>query len=207
MPIYSHSSIPKLPPICFIHIPKAGGTTVESFFSAAGFNGFLDPQTYREIKKYMRNAPAHFDYDQLSGLFKLEYMYVFAVIRNPLNRFISHYLWAASKSNLRDKVVSMSISEYAKYAFDRYSENPNFFSSHIKPQVDFVGPKVNDIFKLEDGLELAIKSVLKACGLKADKQIILPTENKSSSNKPKIDSNTEHLIYDFYKKDFEVFNY
>ena len=52
----------------FIHIPKCGGTTIETLFEQLKFNTFLAPKDYRAVRKYLKLPPAHFDLSLIENI-------------------------------------------------------------------------------------------------------------------------------------------
>jgi hypothetical protein len=194
------------------HIPKTGGTAVSHFFHTK-----LGAQMYygiemHSIRPLTRCPPQHYHYAILNELFLLERATVsFCVVRNPITRIESDYIWAMTKSTMKDRW--MSFDDWISYVFDGYTRNPYFLANHIRPQYEFTGPKINKIFKYEDGLSVAIKHVLELAGVPLNSEVVLDEINTRKESISNTGSNivmrdeTREKIMNFYNKDFEFFGY
>ena len=191
----------------FIHIPKTGGTTIEKFFQSIGLKPYGVPENYWFVRQYMRVPPAHFDIKILDTLFSLDKIYSFAVVRDPLDRSISDFKWARSKSPSAEIFKNMGFEEFISYAWDRYKNDEYFLANHIKPQSLFISEKVTKVFRFEDGLEKAVLSVLSSLGLELKIHLKLPTLNKSAGTAPNVSERAKALVRDMYKSDYENFGY
>lgn len=194
------------------HIPKTGGTAVSHFFQTK-----LGAQMYygtemHSIRPLMRCPPQHYHYAILDELFHLEKATVsFCIVRNPIARIESDYVWAMTKSTMRDRW--MSFDDWISYVFEVYTRNPYFLANHIRPQHEFVGPKIKKFFKYEDGLNVAIKHVLELAGVPLNGEVVLDelnTRERSISGAGSdivMGDETRQKIIGFYNKDFELFGY
>jgi len=78
--------------ILFIHVPKAGGTSIEAFFEANGFKtAYLDrggsPESLNAVR---RCSPQHMHAALLEALFDPDmFDYVFMTVRHPVRRLLS----------------------------------------------------------------------------------------------------------------------
>jgi hypothetical protein len=207
MPLYQLRKGEKEKTFLFIHVPKTGGTAIETYFRAIGFAGYFDPPTYMPVRPYLKVPPTHYDYGALNRLYKLDALYSFAVVRHPVRRMVSEYKWALEKSTATTKLAGMSFADYLTFMFDQYRRDDNVASGHFKPQVRFVGDKVSKIFKYEDGLESIIAHVLKDIGLKLEGQVKLPVINNTSAGKVIPTALEIEAIREFYAEDFAAFGY
>ena len=179
MPLYQYRKNDSEKTFLFIHVPKTGGTAVETFFRGVGLTGYFDPPTYVPVRPYLKVPPAHYDYEVLRRLFELDSLYSFAIVRHPVKRMISQYKWAIEKSTRASTFAQMTFSEFIRLMFAEYRKNENLSAGHYKPQVRFVGEKVTNIFKYEAGLEVIIRRVLEDIGFKPQGQLKLPIVNNS----------------------------
>tara|TARA_B100000700_G_scaffold3300_1_gene3874 strand:- start:4189 stop:4845 length:657 start_codon:yes stop_codon:yes gene_type:complete len=197
-----------------IHIPKTGGTTLEHFFSSIGLRSFGAGHEYMFVRPYLKSPPNHYDMKILEQLYIFEGLYSFAITRDPIKRLYSQYQWARSNSNHIDTFIKMTFEQFVIDSFEKYSSDEYYMANYIKPQHHFISDKVTRIFKLEDGLENAIKTVFK------DLQIILKFKNKDGDLKlphinksqpynkdQEINDNVIKMIKDFYKEDYEKLGY
>ncbi len=140
----------------------------------------------------------------------------FTFVRNPYDRLVSCY---------EDKIMSDRKKEdlliknelYKKMPFKEfvkaiYSISDIRADQHIKSQYFFVADRkgnllVDFIGKFEN-LQDDYKKICKKLGIKKPKK--LPTKNKSKRKKDYreyYDKETKRLVYERYKKDFEMFGY
>ena len=98
MPLYQLRKGKTEKTVLFIHVPKTGGTAIETYFRAIGFAGYFDPPTYMPVRPYLKVPPTHYDYGVLKRLYNLDALYSFAVVRHPVRRMVSEYRWALEKS-------------------------------------------------------------------------------------------------------------
>jgi len=207
MPLYQLRKGETEKSFLFIHVPKTGGTAIETYFRGIGLAGYFDPPTYMPVRPYLKVPPAHYDYGVLNRLYNLDALYSFAVVRHPVRRMVSEYKWALEKSNATAKLAGMSFADYLAFMFEQYRRDENVAAGHFKPQVRFVGDKVSKIFKYEAGLESIIGHVLQDVGLRFDGQVKLPVVNNTSGDKVVPTPDEVGAIRAFYAEDFAAFGY
>lgn len=207
MPLYQYRKGELEKTFLFIHVPKTGGTAIETYFRGIGLTGFFDPATYMPVRPYLKVPPAHYDYGVLNRLYNLESLYSFAVVRHPVQRMISEYKWALEKSSGAASLAGKSFADYIRLMLESYKRDENVAAGHFKPQIRFVGDKVSKIFKYEAGLENIISHVLRDVGLIFDGQVRLPVVNKTSHSAVVPTVEDVALIRDFYDADFKAFGY
>jgi hypothetical protein len=172
-----------------------------------GLSSFYDPMSYRAIRPYLKIPPTHFDYDMCEKLFRLERIYSFAIVRNPIHRMVSEYRWAVEKSTLPDNVKKYNFSEFVKFAFEKYEKDENFLAGHLKPQRRFVGSKLSKSFKYENGLNAIVAEVFRDTGLKPLGKIDIPVVNRSGRQSVYIKDADVEAIQRMYSEDFRLFDY
>lgn len=207
MPLYQLRKGKTEKTVLFIHVPKTGGTAIETYFRAIGFAGYFDPPTYMPVRPYLKVPPTHYDYGVLKRLYNLDALYSFAVVRHPVRRMVSEYRWALEKSTASEKLSKMDFGQYLRFMFEQFKRDENLASGHFKPQVRFVGEKVSKIFKYEAGLENIIKHVMKDVGFMIDGQVRLPTVNNTSPRKVVPTEGDIALIREAFAEDFTAFGY
>ncbi len=120
-------------PIYFMHVPKCGGTTIDQIFlklskvlGSFNFSRFSYNQEKNNKKffiegltnDYPRYISGHLDFNftkNLKNVFKC------TIIRNPLDRTLSHYKFALFKLN--KKPTEYSLVDYIKDETDNYRDN------------------------------------------------------------------------------------
>lgn len=189
--------------ILFIHIPKTGGSSIETFFS-----------NYMNINL----KKIHFNKDILwgreRGKNKLEYRHltmkqvfeflnysindfdgIFTIVREPIKRFQSFCNWKNKDPNtIITKINNINnINNWTKCFFLSQYNYIEGYEKYIK------------IYKFEDGINIIINKIIKDYNLdiQLDRNI---HENKSKYNK-NINDNIKSELYVKFKKDFEYFNY
>lgn len=207
MPLYQYRKGEQERTLLFIHVPKTGGTAVETFLRGIGFTGYFDPPTYMPVRQYLRIPPAHYDYGVSARLFNLDRLYSFAIVRHPVKRMISEYKWALERATDAEKLSQMDFGQYLRLRLEQYKKDENQVSGHFKPQVRFVGEKVTKIFKYEAGLESIIRHVLRDIGLNHEGMPPLPVINNSSGRVVIPTASDLALIGDVYAEDFAAFGY
>ncbi|MCA3554397.1 sulfotransferase family 2 domain-containing protein [Aestuariivirga sp.] len=207
MPLYQYRKDPFERTFLFIHVPKTGGTAIETFFRGVGLAGYFDPPAYAPVRPYIKVPPAHYDYEVLSRLFELDRLYSFAIVRDPVRRMVSQYKWAAEKSTQAETIAKMDFGSFLRLMFAEYRRDENVAAGHFKPQVRFVGAKVTKIFRYEAGLETIIRQVLEDVGFKPQGELRLPMVNTSSARKVEPTAADIALIRDVYAEDCKAFGY
>jgi hypothetical protein len=207
MPLYQYRTQDRETTFLFIHVPKTGGTAIETHLRSIGLTGYFDPPTYMPVRPYLKVPPAHYDYGYLNRLFDLTRLYSFAVVRHPVKRMISEYKWALEVSTLKGPLAQMDFSGFIRRSFEEYRRDENVLSGHFKPQVRFVGEKVTKIFKYEAGLDNVVRHVLRDVGLTFSSEMKIPVVNSTSSRKVVPSDSDIDLIREVYAEDFKAFGY
>jgi len=174
--------------LIFVHIPKTGGTSINSML---GFPGDNKP----ELLFGTPTALQHLTLDQIkTKIPKEQYTNYkkFTIVRNPYDRAVSEFCWLKKHNTINQEVT-----------FKVFCKNLDSLCSpkHSIPQHCFVNNDIDFILRFED-INSEIKKVLP--------NKTLPHKQRSRSNsdyKKFYCDETKRIIYDKYKKDFEVFNY
>lgn len=197
----------------FVHIPKAGGTSIENLLwpdfstrtEADLWMGFVKPF----YNKYQTGGLQHLLATQIReevGQAIFQEYYKFSVVRNPFTKTVSQYLYMSRREDLRDFLNMKKNATFIEY-LHLISQK-----EHVqwKPQVDFVldennKPLLDDIIKLEKIKEnyayLTSKVGVSFNGLshhnKGNYEAFKDYHTKESID----------IISEIYKKDIEYFNY
>lgn len=210
MPYFKNDNIN----ILFIHIPKTGGSSFETYLSKkyniklnynSLFSSFtntilpdnlknisLQHQTYNNIKKY-------------SDILKINFtnIKIISFVRNPYERIISDlFFWNLIDKNTDINIIPNIILKYIK-------ENPNKYDNHNIPQNKFLVNEDNKLYsdiiiiKMENLNEELIKNGFNDFQNKHEQKNKYGKLNYYNYlNKESI-----KLINNHYAKDFELFNY
>jgi hypothetical protein len=188
--------------ILFIHIPKAGGTSIEDWLRQVCPLSFHNSR----VGHGLPCVPQHFHAELLDYLFDESFIdYSFAVVRNPYWRLLSEYNYRMSHRRRHQAVFPRpSFRRWVTSTLSRYARNQYVYSNHIRPQVQFLFPDT-EVFRLEDGLDVMKKRLAEVLGSIPRSEIL--QRNQSVPLVESIDKGTAAIIQDFYAEDFAKFGY
>ena len=201
----------------FLHIPKAAGTSIERFLRQ------IDSEIPQKILR--KRGFSHFLNDHLD-------YYVFSFVRNPYDRFVSAWKWGELKFSKESglpfyhKERGVSFEEYVLLTtdLDYRKDNKNLWSEydeyHTLPQFEFFphlngghyfSDKINPDFTCDfigkfENLNEGFNEVCSSIGAT---ELKLPHAYNSKTFKQPHQWTYElkEKVYNYYKKDFELFNY
>jgi hypothetical protein len=202
--------------VLFSHIPKTGGTTLAKLFAKIGFEEHC--KTSMHLKHIYKCPPTYLHYTVLDSLFEIDqFTTSFAIVRNPESRIISDFKWAMTRTDFaRDRGYTHrsqlpNINDWINAQLKHVVHDPYLLSNHIRPQHQFVGPKIQHVFKFENGLEDPILKVLSKCNvnISTPKGEILTRSNNTQrvALDTVLTTETKQKIRHFYAEDYERFNY
>jgi hypothetical protein len=207
MPVYRRNGRAVL----FIHVPKTGGTSVEQLFKASGWEpAYLDTKVGPGSLNYLSwCSPQHLHGTLLQSLLRLDrFDLVFTVVRDPVARFRSEYVWRTRK---RDDVSTGAdaVNKWLLKSMASYRKNPYLYDNHFRPQHEFLVPGTT-VLKLEDGLAEALKDLSDThdLGLEGEPERFRDSQtNSRKSRDVEVSTGTKLLLRKLYKKDFSTFGY
>ena len=197
----------------FSHIPKCGGSSVENFL--AQFSDsivFLDSNFLTHKNTWSASSPQHIDGLSLNRLFKDKsfFDFYFAIVRDPISRFKSSFMFQKHIENKIHKDVSInehiSLIKNEKISLFGYCDN------HFLPMVYFLMPNTEyKVFKIEEGLE-NFKKWFEVNIYKQNINLEIPKLNSSSKEIKQMEDynlNEESInsLKIIYKEDYETFKY
>mgnify|MGYP002623369837 CR=1 FL=1 len=188
--------------VLFLHIPKAGGTSIETWLSAHSGESFrLSRKT-----PLLPCVPQHFHGELIDLLFAPGFFdYSFCVTRNPFRRLLSEYNYRMSHRKRRERIFpTPDFATWVRRTFRRYRRDPFVYSNHIRPQSEF---RIDgtEVFRLEDGLQALQARLVELTGVGLPEAI--PEANRSAIRETNIDPKIVGEIYEFYRDDFRTFGY
>ena len=177
----------------FIHIPKTAGTSV------------LDITA--KNKNYLCKLHDNIHTLNIQHISQFRTMFSFCIVRNPYERTISAYNFLKNKCanlNAIEKSYKIMLSKYE--TFMNFLEDLPILQTkiiHLVPQYKFVCDDqgnilVNSVIKMENLSELQIIDPI---------FVHLPHSNKSKKSMINLTQEMKQIIYNVYKKDFEIFQY
>lgn len=174
----------------FVHISKTGGTSVIKALQNACGNDIeyipeLDHITPQEIRKF-------YPYDFSNYIF-------IAIVRHPLELLYSYYCYKRGNTqNLSELCNVLNFKDFVKYWYI------STFGEYLLDQGQHTFTKKNTkIFKLENLNETLPKFFKETFGI----DFLLQHINKSRKESILFSNKTRKLVYDKFKKDFDLFNY
>ena len=192
--------------ITFLHIPKTGGTTIESWLNESGKYQqiFFSQKTLQD----MLVTPQHLGSPTLTELTRtLErpFEYKFAVVRNPFDRIISEFFY-------RIKLGSIQLGERAESLFSpwvinslkNYKKNHQVLDNHLRPQTYYVNADV-EIFKFEDGIKNILDTVGKRIGMQGNGEV--KPQKVGEKKSVRWSPTAIKMVLELYSQDFDRFDY
>jgi hypothetical protein len=187
----------------FIHIPKTGGSSIENYLSNF-YNVKLDKNSLvsRNQESFERCSLQHLDLSTIMNHFKVEpnNLFIFTVVRNPYDRFMSALFY---HNLIHPEMTPKEILKAAKNCIENIDEYNLRFDQHFRPQCKYIDEKYN--------VKILHTETLKQDMIKLGFNNFLLNSNQ---NKHKIKDYTQYLfpellklINEYYKKDFETFDY
>ncbi len=144
--------------VLFVHVPKAGGSTLERLFAKSGWTtGYRDPKLGAgSMNSLRRVSPQHMHRPMLEQLFRLDlFDAVFMTVREPLARFRSEF---AMRNSDRVSASATQVEAWYDDAFREYRRDPFVYDNHLRPQWEFHLPG-SHVYRLEDGLEATVRDL------------------------------------------------
>ena len=194
--------------IIFIHIPKTGGSTIESNLDLKKSENGWGTHKF----KFYPNKKAFQHFIWSDYIFKLgeetcNKYYKFTIVRHPVSRFISEYYWnpeGRKKCSFDDFLIKAENIVKNKLFKHRIGD-------HFQSQSSFIfdsnnNCKVDKIFRFENynKVIMYIKELLNEKDKKI-KSINVCKKNEKLSFIPSIKQMSK--IYDLYKEDYDNFGY
>jgi hypothetical protein len=198
--------------ILFIHIPKAGGTSMRHMLIEEGWNEIENPLIPDHMRTEILGDPrSNHQHKTLTGLWKKDWEYEFAIVRNPYERFFSqvkhiykvmqnHFPDAQSTIDMFDKVYHINFPELGIGLDD----------NHFRPQHHFVD-KDTEVFKFEDQAGSLMTTLVKKNIISSDRTF--PHKNVTFKDSPSVIvhwplvEDIHNKFLSFYQYDFENFEY
>jgi len=216
----------------FVHVPKAGGTSVELFFlrNVCGYPDFQERNMFRQfITKYGGRINAsryhfgqptpeilptgetqHLSAWQLKAWNDKAFTgskYTFAFVRNPFHKFVSEVIW--KRERLPGKVNMTFEQQIRAMEMEYQRNNMKIRTPHNAPQWKFVYDEkdnliVDDVFRLEE-MDKAQKVISEKLGI----PINFGHENRTARKdyKEYLNANLVKQLKPLIQKDMEVFGY
>jgi hypothetical protein len=191
----------------FVHVPKAGGTSIET-------SSLFSDQS-RRLGEYVGGHLSAIEYQRLYP-FEFEHYFKFAFVRNPYDRLVSafHYLSSFKDGNEHDRYIyEKYIKKYGKdfkwFCIDFLNLESIYEVIHLKPQYEFIcdrnGNLLVDFIGKIERLNKDFLCIKKHTSWSGDISHRLKTKHKHYSCYYSKD--TYEIVTNLYKKDLVLLNY
>lgn len=183
--------------IAYIHIPKTGGTSIETWLSSCGEMSYYSTV----VPTFLKCSPQHFTLSYLQLLEPEMTTDIFSIVRDPYDRAESEYFYRTKNQNpkLRPKFSIWFLKH-----LDIVKRNPHHFDNHFMPQAYFVEDGVK-VYRFEDGLDSIIKKV--ATRYEIPLPQTTPVTNVSKRTDLKWSTELLDRFNKYYDVDFKKFGY
>lgn len=187
--------------VLFIHIPKAGGTSVESWMK-----GIAPLRLFSMgVPHASRCTPQHFRAQDIRALLGEGFFdYALTIVRNPYDRIASEYRMRAQLAKESFWKGLPAFSAWVEENLDRQKREKFHLDNHLRPQWEFLGKDV-EVFRLEDGLAAPLAAMASRLGVEPPE--IPPHELRSNALEIEWDPADRIRVRDHYARDFETFGY
>ena len=166
----------------------------------------------REVNVETHGHNRRGNYTFLRDRADLKEKFVFTVVRNPIDRFVSAFKWlSGGGENEMDRqemekfqVNTLEINEFVdRWIFD---ESPLFQQAHFTPMVDYLTDDsellIPDLIIEYEALSRSERVILNLIG---SRRGALPFVHKTSLGEQRLSENSKARLYKYYRKDFECF--
>lgn len=196
--------------ILFVHIPKTGGITVESWLASIAPLHFCSDYNAGFSKTFLA-TPQHFTADDIKKLFVDGFFsYSFLFVRNPYGRLESEYRYLHKMGHLQRSIKNLwtvpSFNQWIKKSLKEIHKNPWIWDNHLRPQWEYIYPPI-DIFKMEEGLLSGIKTVASKINVEAPKTLPHLNHTREINVTTTWDDESRELVQKYYARDFKEFGY
>jgi len=208
MPYYKEKNL------LFIHIPKTGGTVIEDeikkIYKQTLYSGYtnnildspynklsLQHQFYTILYKYQDKLDINFNNIK-----------IFSVVRNPYDRIISDLFWWKRKKKYPEFKINYNDTEEIYNFIKNNYLNRDDLDNHNQPQYKFI---TDENLNLISNIKILKCETLNNINNELNEflgfNINIKRENVNKDYSKFLNKKSVLLINDFYKKDFELFNY
>ena len=174
--------------LIFLHIPKTGGGSVETYFTGAPIGN-----PHRTALKVLSRLEDFADY------------YIFTFIRDPIERMVSVYRYYSEGGNqsrqdkaIKKWITKRTFSDFVS-ALPTVEGCPHYkeIETMLLPQVSYISPAVK-VFSF-DNLESVVQDISRRVGLAVKP---LPHHRQSTIDRPVVRAEDEEALRALYHKDY-----
>jgi hypothetical protein len=199
--------------VVFVHIPKTGGTSIESALGILGIDNKGSSKPNKDILfgKYKGKALQHLSIREIKKIKNTPSDYfTFSFVRNPYDRIVSEFFWRRQTIGIINK--NMTFKEFLfKIVIPKRERMLSYDlrDDHFYDQLDFLtdenGEIIVDFIGRFENLENDFNKVCQICKINTKLPLILKSQRKDY--KFYYDKETIDIVTKLYKKDIKTFNY
>lgn len=194
----------KIVNILFIHIPKTGGTSVETYLSKK-YNIELNEKSLFIYKKHFMNASyqhqLYINIKNNKDFFNINFneIFIFTVVRNPYDRIVSDLFFLKIINDVMstENICSVIKDEYLIKSYDNHSIPQHLFLLDEDGEIN----ENIKILKTE-----TLNEDMYNLGYKDFKNHLYKIEKKKNTI-DYLNSESIRIINDYYDRDFLLFGY
>lgn len=199
MPVFTNKAETK---VLYVHVPRTGGTYIETLFKANGFDMAL--WSTRPKKFGMVCAPQYFHRALYLPLVDLDaFALRFMTVRHPLDRLLSQYRHAHRRR-------AIGLLDWLDMVDHDLPKNPYLIDNHLRPQHEFIDDSLQ-VFRQEDRFDSAwARLISDEHGLGFGRFEVPIMRETGKSQRPLTAQETDRLLAvadRFYAADYERFGY
>jgi len=199
--------------VLFLHIPKCGGSSIESALAGQGQQFLYDRAFHSGKDRFSQCSAQHFHASAIDRLFPGDFFdFRFAVVRHPVDRIVSEYRF---RRGLRPKTRDVTraagllvepedFEPWLEFALGHVGQYPFLFDNHLRAQVEFVDPRVA-WFRLEDGLTTVMERLSDV--LRCNVQLPEKRKQTSKGAEVAVSEQARARIEAHYAQDMDAFGY
>jgi hypothetical protein len=188
--------------IGFVHIPKAGGRSVEISLRKMGRESMLNPNKMTPLPC----SPQHFHAELLDYLFPKGFFdFRFALVRHPMHRIVSEYKMRMGQ-RARQGLDIPDASDWIQYAIGRYREDRYAFDNHLRPQSEFTA-NCDSVYKLETDLDKMYTDISTIISVPVEASKSHVGKSMPAIKAGSITSRVSEAVFELYREDFDNFHY
>jgi hypothetical protein len=193
--------------VLFIHIPKTGGTSVESFLRDYSPEGMHNQgnKIVRPVSGTLFSSSVplqHFHARLLEAVFPENFFdYAFMIVRDPVARAVSAYRHSRALGRPEGR---LSFSHWLRLMLPVTRKLPYVRNNHMRAQTEFecFGAKV---FHFEAGMPQILSQIANDLGLPAPEDV--PHKRRIEGDVPEVSEADRALIKAHYERDFIAYSY
>lgn len=197
----------------FVHIPKAGGTSIEQLIwpslndrsEATLWMGFIDKYN----NKYQTGGLQHLFATQIRqelGEVVFSKYFKFTMVRNPWDKIVSQYVFMKKRKDLREFIGMETDDGFKTYLALIQKHTHVQWDSQYKFILDTNGEQLVDFIGRFENFNDEVYKVLDSINIKTKK---IPHIKKStrSNYRDYYDEESKEIVSHIYKKDIELLDY